>query len=110
MTTARNPVVLHTLLAMVCLAVVHFLLPEGTALWRRLFAGIFSVGLGFQLGRALKEPVPNAAARITLWLEAVAFPLLIQAFLWLPEGRGWVLFAAGFLWRHLLRLLWKRPS
>lgn len=107
MARPTNPFVLHTLLGIVCLAVVLFLLPEGTELWRKVFAGIFSITLGFHMGRALLGS-DSGPARIKLWLEAPAFPMLIMAFLRLPEWTGWLMLVIGMLWRLVVAGLFKK--
>ncbi|MES2596739.1 MAG: hypothetical protein V4662_15460 [Verrucomicrobiota bacterium] len=107
MSRPSNPFVLHTLLGIACLVAVMFLLPEGTELWRKVFAGIFSVTLGFQLGRALQGN-DSGPARIKLWLEALAFPMLILAFLRLPEWSGWLMLAMAVIWRLVVAGLFKK--
>ncbi len=107
MSRPNNPFVLHTILGIVCLIIVLLLLPEGTDLWRRVVAGILSVGLGHHLARAIL-PSATRAARILLWLESLAFPLLILAFQSLPETQGWLLLATGMSWRFLVSMLFKK--
>lgn len=110
MARAHNPFVFHTLAGIVCLVVVMFLLPEGTAMWRRLLAGVFSITLGHQIGVACVTAHSSSAARASAWLECLSFPLLIAASLKIPTLPGWILVAAGILWRPLLRVLWKKPA
>lgn len=110
MSRPANPFVLHTLAGIVCLIAVMLLLPEGTALWRRILAGIFSITLGHQIGVALTCARPGRAGYISAWLECLAFPLLILAVLKIPDLPGWILAAAGVLWRPLVARLWKKPA
>ncbi|MDH4454824.1 MAG: hypothetical protein QE570_16750 [Verrucomicrobiota bacterium] len=105
---STHPFVLHTLLGIACLILVLVVLPEDTALWRKIFAGILSITFGHHLARAIL-PTNTRAERIKLWLECLAFPALIFAFLILPTWQGWLLFAVGFFWRSLVGNLFIKP-
>ncbi len=102
-----NPFVLHTLLGIACLVVVMFLLPEGTVWWRRVLAGIFSIGLGHQIVTAFLARTKGRVVAAKAWLECLAFVFLILAMQQVPATRGWILMAAGMLWRPLVGRLWR---
>ena len=104
-----NPLLPHTLLAFGCLVIVQLAVPAELEFWRRALAGVFAITLGFQLGAALFQPTATRAARIKLWLECIAFPLLIGATLLVPETTGLILFGVGFAWRFLVAMLFRPP-
>lgn len=82
----------------VLLAITWWLIPAETDLWRKVLVGILSVTLGYHLVTAMISP----PAKGRLWLECLAFPLMMLGFLSVPNAMGWVLLATGFLWRTLL--------
>lgn len=102
-----NPFVMHTLLGFVCLIAVLLLLPDGTALWRKVMAGMFSIALGYQIATAMQTGPQGRVAATKAGLECLTFPMMIMAMLKLPETRGWLLLGMGLLWRPLIGKLWK---
>lgn len=95
------PHVFHTSLAAVLLVTVLWCLPAATDLWRKVMVGIFSVSLGYHIVTAIMSPVSKGR----VWLECLAFPMLMLGILSVPAAMGWVLLASGMLWRALIRRL-----
>jgi hypothetical protein len=104
-----NPLVLHTLLGLILLIGLQVLLPGGTEWWRRVLTGILSVSYGYQLATAFVALNQSRTKAAKAFIESFAFPLLIAGFLWVPAAPGWILLAAGPLWRPISGLLWHKP-
>jgi hypothetical protein len=108
MTSPIAPFRLPILMALICLVIVWFILPTGLELWRKAICGILSVSLGYQIAAALRST--SKALRIQSWLECVAFPIVMVAFIFLPSLNGWILLGLGFGWRFLVRGLFRIQS
>lgn len=87
--------------------ITWWLWPADSELWRKAAALVLSVGLGFQMTKAIRAVPQNGAAAIMGWVECLACPLMMEAFVYLPLAKGWLLLAGGSSWYFLVRNLWK---
>ncbi len=108
MTSPLSSFRLPILMALICLVSVWLILPTGLELWRKAICGILSVSLGYQIAAALRSN--SKALRIQSWLECVAFPIVMMAFVFLPTLNGWILLGLGFGWRFLVGGLFRSRS
>jgi hypothetical protein len=106
-TTPRqgNPLIIHTVIALGCLAAALILMPAQAAWWQRTLVAIFSISFGFRLGTFLVFSAMPGVNRFALFLVSLTFVFLAVGVLCLPHYTGWVLILAGFTWRFIVGLV-----
>lgn len=102
------PALRNAILGVVCAVAAYRLWPEDSAGWRRLAAMALGMAMGFHIGLAAHLSRHGGRVNaIKAWLECMAFPLAMGAFYYLPSARGWILLIGSWVWRFLVRNLWK---
>ena len=89
---------LHVALAAGLLATVLVLMPTDTDWWRKALIIIMSVTAGYHLATAIN----TSPIKLSLWLECLAFPMVMMGVLMLPTGMGWLLLLTGIFWRTVV--------
>jgi len=89
---------LHVALAAGLLATVIFLIPANTDWWRKSLIIIMSVTAGYHLATA----IITSPIKLSLWLECLAFPMVMMGVMMVPSSMGWLLLLTGIFWRAVV--------